>query len=152
MCLKTLAIPTYMSSGIFKFNQSEYRFLIMPKFETDLKAILDSNRLSEKQILIIMKELLYALEYIHGQGFAHGDIKASNIMLDKENHLILLDFGLCNRFKRDMYHHKYEIIQESMHQGTLEFTSIDAHNGASETISLLKYEITQIIYKFTKLY
>ena len=40
-------------------------------------------------------QLLDAIEYIHKEGYAHRDIKAENILLDKDYNLKLADFGFA---------------------------------------------------------
>jgi serine/threonine protein kinase len=48
-------------------------------------------------------ELVLAIEYIHKMGFIHRDIKPDNVLITKEGHLKLTDFGLCKylNFKVD---------------------------------------------------
>ena len=62
----------------------------------------------------------------------HADIKASNLVLDKENQtpVYLLDYGLSCKFYDDVGNHKkLESDQRKAHNGTLIFTSRDAHFG-----------------------
>ena len=33
--------------------------------------------------------------YIHKRGYAHRDLKPENLLLDKDHHAKLIDFGLC---------------------------------------------------------
>ena len=40
-------------------------------------------------------EIFMALEYLHEHHIIYRDIKPENIMLDKEGHARLIDFGLC---------------------------------------------------------
>ncbi len=63
-----------------------------------------SGRLGLSQALPILNEVASALDYAHGQGIVHRDIKASNIMLEpitatgqteKTYRAVLMDFGIA---------------------------------------------------------
>jgi len=43
----------------------------------------------------IAHELISAVKYLHSKNYAHRDIKSSNIMLSRNGHVKLVDFGLC---------------------------------------------------------
>lgn len=90
------------------------------------------HQLNETGSLCLMRQILYAIEFMHQKGYAHGDIKGANVMLKNDNQAYLVDFGLVVRFKRDGVHQKYEIKPERRHNGTIEYTSRDAHTGASK--------------------
>ena len=54
--------------------------------------------LNERQIQRITRQLLLALEYMHGQRVVHGDIKPPNILLMSKTGIIkLCDFGMSLR-------------------------------------------------------
>ena len=44
-------------------------------------------------------ELVLAVESVHSMGFIHRDIKPDNILIDKDGHIKLTDFGLCTGFR-----------------------------------------------------
>ncbi len=45
------------------------------------------------ELLRVLGELADALQAVHAAGLVHGDIKASNVMLDTEHRVVLMDFG-----------------------------------------------------------
>jgi serine/threonine protein kinase len=51
--------------------------------------------LPRETILEISAEVLDALNYAHGEGVIHRDVKPGNILLDDENHPHLTDFGVA---------------------------------------------------------
>lgn len=44
-------------------------------------------------------ELVLAIESVHKMGFIHRDIKPDNILIDRDGHIKLTDFGLCTGFR-----------------------------------------------------
>lgn len=54
-------------------------------------------------------------------------------MLKSDQEAYLVDYGLAYRFARDNVHQPYKIKPECRHNGTIEYTSRDAHDGAQIT-------------------
>jgi vaccinia related kinase len=72
------------------------------------------------------------LEYIHSKGYVHNDVKAQNILLglgDRKDEAFLVDFGLVSKFEREGVHNAYKPDPRKAHDGTIEYTSCDAHIG-----------------------
>lgn len=57
------------------------------------------KKIDEEQACFIYQQLLSSIEYIHKLGIVHRDIKPENILLDNENTIKLVDFGLSNTYK-----------------------------------------------------
>nr|XP_023417694.1 putative sperm motility kinase W [Cavia porcellus] len=58
----------------------------------------ETQKLEEEKARLIFRELLEAVQYCHDSGIIHGDLKPANILMDREGHPKLSDFGLAFRF------------------------------------------------------
>lgn len=55
------------------------------------------KRLPENEVRLYAAELYLALKYLHNKGIIYRDIKPENIILDKDGHIKLIDFGLAKK-------------------------------------------------------
>lgn len=63
-----------------------------------LRQILSEQRkLPMERAVRITKAVLDALEYIHANGVVHRDLKPENIMVDAQDHIKLIDFGIASK-------------------------------------------------------
>lgn len=86
--IDSIGIPKYIASGSHYFNDSRYRFLIMPRYKVDLHSIIKIGRLSRKHFLIVARQIIDVLMHLHQKHYVHSDIKSENIMMglyDYEN-------------------------------------------------------------------
>jgi eukaryotic-like serine/threonine-protein kinase len=60
-----------------------------------LRQILSEGRISQDRAIRIALHVLRALEYIHENGVVHRDLKPENIMVDEQDNIKLLDFGIA---------------------------------------------------------
>lgn len=84
-------------SVIDVFDSNGTAYYVMDYFEGDtLSDVLSKtgNPLGGKDILLILNQILDALEYLHNKKVYHLDINPRNIMMDKKGHICLIDFGL----------------------------------------------------------
>jgi serine/threonine protein kinase len=61
------------------------------------KILNDQRKLPPERAVKIVLAICDALEYIHSQGVVHRDLKPENIMLDGEDRVKLIDFGIASQ-------------------------------------------------------
>ena len=84
-------IPELMA--YFTSDNRQYLVQEFVKGET-LQTELDKNGVfSEKQIGVLLIEVLQILDFVHGKQVIHRDIKPENIIRSSDNKLFLVDFG-----------------------------------------------------------
>ncbi|XP_068219010.1 maternal embryonic leucine zipper kinase-like [Palaemon carinicauda] len=57
--------------------------------------IVEKDRLQEDEARLFFRQITSAVAYIHNMGYAHRDLKPENLLLDDDQNLKLIDFGLC---------------------------------------------------------
>ncbi|KAL7987211.1 hypothetical protein Chor_006130 [Crotalus horridus] len=138
---------------VFLCGHISYRFMVMERLGEDLQTIFErKGRTFDKEtVLQIGMQVLDVLEYIHENEYVHGDIKAANLLLGYKNphkkgytfsedesiihvsahvfQVYLADYGLAYRYCPSGNHKEYQENPKRGHNGTMEFTSIDAHRG-----------------------
>lgn len=60
-----------------------------------LRHLLEDGRMAQDRALHIATEVLDALQYIHENGVVHRDLKPENIMVDAQDRIKLIDFGIA---------------------------------------------------------
>ena len=77
----------------------------------DLMGLLIKEQIfSHSLAQFYVAELVLAIESVHAMGFIHRDIKPDNILIDRDGHIRLTDFGLCTGFR---WTHNSKYYQQS---------------------------------------
>lgn len=83
--------------AVYDFGETQGNFYLLMEFVDglSLRQLLQNRRLSPPEALAIVPKICDALQYAHGQGIVHRDIKPENILMDKEGHVKIADFGIA---------------------------------------------------------
>ncbi|KAF7394536.1 hypothetical protein HZH66_007710 [Vespula vulgaris] len=128
--LSVFGMPHYIASGSHEFNKTKYRFLVIDRYGTDLWKLFQENnkQFPEHTVYKLALQIINVLEYIHNNAYVHADIKGSNLLLSSKSpdQVYLVDFGLATRYTTKT---EYKPDPKRAHDGTIEYTSRDAHIG-----------------------
>jgi serine/threonine-protein kinase len=138
-----------------EFGKWEGRLYLAMEFLAgrSLADLLDkSGRLSVKRTIAIMRPVLDALEYAHGLGVVHRDLKPDNIMLVPTRGVFsregvkLLDFGIA-KLADDGQTHERKLTQIGMVLGTPGYMSPEQAAGQTADVRSDLYSCGVILYE-----
>ena len=86
--------------GVMKVFEDEDRnrvYMVMEWVDGQLlrQILIEQRKLPPERAIRITLGICAALEYIHSNGVVHRDLKPENIMVDPQDHVKLIDFGIA---------------------------------------------------------
>lgn len=81
----------------YSFKDSENLYLVMEYLPGGdlMNLLIKKDILTEDEAKFYIAEVILAIEIVHGLDYIHWDLKPDNVLLDKDGHIKLTDFGLC---------------------------------------------------------
>jgi serine/threonine protein kinase len=103
---EVLIMRDTQNSNIVKYYEcyllGKELWLVMELMEGGtLTDIIEECEFSEGQTAAICRETLLALADLHSRGIIHRDIKSDNLLLTKDGHVKLTDFGFCAKLTKE---------------------------------------------------
>uniref|UniRef100_T1H1V0 non-specific serine/threonine protein kinase n=1 Tax=Megaselia scalaris TaxID=36166 RepID=T1H1V0_MEGSC len=86
----------------YAFQDLKYLYMVMDYMPGgDIVILMSMYDIPERWAIFYTMEVVLAVNTIHEMGFVHRDVKPDNMLLDKNGHLKLADFGTCMRIGDD---------------------------------------------------
>ena len=100
--LKQLHHPNVVQ--IYEIIETEQDLYLVMEFVQGgelFDLIVQNQKLKEKQACKYFQELISGIQYIHQLGICHRDLKPENLLIDYDQSLKIVDFGLSNLYEPD---------------------------------------------------
>ena len=87
-------------------------------------------------------EIILALDYMHKNGVMHRDLKSENVLIDKEGHIRLTDFGVSKGNITDKFGRTKTVMK-----GTIEYIAPEMITDSEYGFSVDFYSLGLVIYE-----
>lgn len=109
------------------FQDNKYLYILMDYMPGgDLVNLMTNYEMPERWAKFYTAEVVLAVDAIHQMGFVHRDVKPDNMLIDKDGHLKLADFGTCMRMGPD------GLVRSDIAVGTPDYISPEVLKSQSE--------------------
>ena len=101
--------------------------------------------ISADEVLRILRPIAAALDYAHGEGVVHRDVKPANVMIRRDGHPFILDFGIAREIQETMTR-----VTGKLSSGTLLYMSPEQLMGEQPRPAQDVYSFAAMAYECLK--
>lgn len=105
----------------------------------------EKGKLTEDETVRLLKPIAAALDYAHGQGVIHRDVKPANVMIRKDGTPFVLDFGIAREIQETMTR-----VTGKLSSGTLLYMSPEQLRGQPPNAAQDVYSFAAMAYECLK--
>ncbi len=135
--LASLRHPNIISVLDYGFDEQHQPYITMELLENADNFVEAARAKSPDEQINLIIQLLQALAYLHRRGILHHDLKPSNVLVTKEGHVKVLDFGLAIEPEKA----NGDVV------GTLAYMAPEIIQGREPTTAIDLYAVGVIAYE-----
>ena len=105
----------------------------------------DKGTLGEDEVIRVLRPIAAALDYAHGKGVVHRDVKPANVMIAKDGTPFILDFGIAREIQETLTR-----VTGKLSSGTLLYMSPEQLNGDAPKKEQDIYSFAAMAYECLK--
>ena len=142
-----LVHPNIVQIRAFEENNGN-PFLVMDYIEGQTldDYLADKGKLTEDETVRLLKPIATALDYAHGQGVIHRDVKPANVMIRRnDGQTFILDFGIAREIQETMTR-----VTGKLSSGTLLYMSPEQLRGQPPNAAQDVYSFAAMVYECLK--
>ena len=130
------------------FQEDDYLYLVMEYLPGGdlMNLLIQKDTLTEKEAKFYISELILAIEAIHKLDCIHRDIKPDNILIDKDGHIKLSDFGLA-KISDKLYEKEDEKYKNFLKNKKSEKNDKMTHNKNFSCVGTAYYVAPEVLNK-----
>ncbi len=114
--------------GVYDFGERDGLCYLLVEYVdgANLRELMALGRLSPEEALRLVPQICAGLQFAHDRGIVHRDIKPENVLVDRQGHVKLADFGLAKLAGGEAEH----LTRASMVFGTPHYMAPEQWRGS----------------------